>query len=180
MTTLPVMRTWVAGALVTAADMNSNVRDAGNFLLARPLAHLRQTAAQSIPNGAVTPILWDTEDLDRDNGHSTVTNTSRYTAQTPGYYWTSYTLPWAASAAGRRYGRLRTNGTDTSANALSYSAQTTPGAALAGGVTGGGVQYLNGTTDYIELCAFQDSGGALGLYVGIDAVPRFSLLWVSS
>ncbi len=179
MTTLPVMRTWVAGELVTAAYMNSNVRDAGTFLLGRPAANLRQSVAQSVASSVYVPILWDTEDLDRDGGHSTVTNTSRYTAQTPGYYWVAWTLPFVLNGTGGRGGRIRTNGTDTQANAVAAAfGPTSTTVTIA--VAASGIQYLNGTTDYVELCAFQSSGVALNTYVQTDAVPRMSLLWVSS
>jgi len=45
---LPTFRTWVTGEIVTAAELNSNVRDAGTFLLSWPVFEGRQTVAQTL------------------------------------------------------------------------------------------------------------------------------------
>ncbi len=180
MSTVPVMRTWTAGELVTAAYMNSNVRDAGNFLLARPMAILRQTSAQSFANNTWTGVLFDTEDLDRDAGHSTVTNTSRYTGQTTGYYLGLYTMPWSPNGTGGRWAKLRLNGTDAVATTPGRDSRLTAGAGVDTAASGSGIVYLNGSTDFAELVAYQGSGGALSAYISTDAAPRLSMLWVSS
>ncbi len=159
--------------------MNSNIRDAGNFLLARPLASIRQGVAQSIPNSTWTACTFDTEDIDRDNGHSTVSNTSRYTGATPGYVWTAYTAAFALSSAGGRAGRIRLNGADSSQTAGTGVFHVPP-SALVSVISGGGLQYLNGTSDYLELVVLQTSGGALNTYVATDVLTRLSVLWVSS
>lgn len=179
MATVPVMRTWVAGELVTAAFMNSNIRDLGNFTLARPMAVLRQAAAQSIPNITWTGVLLDTEDLDRDAGHSTSSNTSRYVGKTPGWYLAPYTMCYAANATGSRWARIRTNGTDAVATTPGRDSRPSAGA-VDTSMSGVGFVYLNGTTDYVELVVFQSSGGALNAYVASDASPRLAMLWVSS
>lgn len=180
MTTVPVMRTWTAGELVTAAFMNTNIRDAGNFLLARPMAILRQTAAQSIANGSYTAVLFDTEDLDRDAGHSTVTNTSRYVPQTPGYQLAAYTLPWAVNATGARSARLRMNGTDTAATSAGRTTVGNGGGAADTACSGTGFLYFNGTTDYVEVVGYQNCGGALTTEIDTSVSPRLQTLWLSS
>lgn len=140
---------------------------------------LRQTAAQSVPNATWTAVTFDTEDLDRDNGHSTVSNTSRYTATSPGYFWWAYSLTWAANATGQRGGRIRTNGTDAQVSAVARVLHNA-GATFDTGQSGGGAQYMNGTTDYVELMGFQNSGGALNTNIASDGVPRLQAIWVSS
>ncbi len=178
MATVPVMRTWVAGELVTAAYMNANIRDAGNFVRARPMAILRQAAAQSVPNGAWTAILMDTEDLDRDAGHSTSSNTSRYVGKTPGYYMFPYTLPFTATATGARGARIRVNGADSATTGCGRS--TTNGTAVDTALCGVGFTYLNGSTDYAELVGYQNSGGALNTAILTEGTPRLQALWISS
>lgn len=156
---IPVFRTWVAGEVVTAAYMNSNIRDAGNFFLARPLAVLRQTVGQSVAtSGSGAPLLFDAEDIDSDNGHSTVTNTSRYTAQTTGWYLPSGGVGWTASATGRRgcwwlLTGTGVNGTEsmlqtTAANSVCVPSRARP-------------VFMTALTDYLELNGYQDTGGAL-------------------
>ncbi len=176
---VPVMRTWVAGEIVTASFMNSNVRDAGNFLLARPAAVLRQTVAQTIPNNVWTGVNFDTEDLDRDNGHSTVSNTSRYVAATPGFYWIAYTVVYVANTSGVRAARLRTNGTDTKATAVGRML-VSAASSFDTSLQGGGIQYLNGTSDYLETMTYQSSGAGRDTAASVDGAPRMQLIWVSS
>jgi hypothetical protein len=165
--------------LVTASYLNGNIRDAGNFLLSVPAALLRQSVAQSIPNGVWTPVTFDTEDLDRDSGHSTVTNTGRYTAQTPGFYLFLYTVGFALNTSGRRQVRMRANGADAIVTAIGQDTRT----ALASWETsanGCGFAYLNGSSDYVETIGFQDSGGALNTFVASYGSPRMQCLWISS
>jgi hypothetical protein len=97
--TLPSPRTWTASEQVTAAKLNTDLRDNFNFYKAPPLARLRKSGNQSIPAGAITAVTWDQEILDRDAGHSTTTNTSRYTAQTAGYYHLRACVVWALNTA---------------------------------------------------------------------------------
>ncbi len=177
MTTIPVYRTWVAGEIVTAAELNSNIRDAGNFFLARPMALLRQTVAQSIPNNTNTPITFDTEDLDRDSGHSTSSNTSRYTSPTQGYFFQTGGGSTAASATGQRGVGWRQNGGGVN------PVQTFMNTTAAGGWSGPAVPeifFYNGTTDYTELYVFQNSGGALNTLVTAGGQAVASIFFLSS
>lgn len=159
MATIPVFRTWVAGEIVTAAFLNANVRDAGNFFLSWPVAELRQTVAQSIANGGTgAALLFDVEDIDTDNGHSTVTNTSRYTGQTAGRFQLSGASHLAANVTGRRGCWWRLNAADVAA---SMSLGPASAAFDMASVSRVRTIVLNGSTDYVELVAYQESGGAL-------------------
>lgn len=163
MATLPSFRTWVAGEIVTAAYMNSNVRDAGNFFLSWPVFEGRQTVAQSIGNGTPTALSLDTEDIDTDNGHSTVTNTSRYTPATAGRFQLSGGVGWASNATGYRTGELWKNGSvlnggGTVLPAVNGAQSRFPTRTL--------TTTANGSTDYFELWVNQNSGGALLTAVG--------------
>lgn len=86
MATVPSPRTWTSSELVTAAKLNTDIRDAFNFLMAPPRCVLRKSGQQTISSGVLTAVTWDTELIDSDGGHSTVTNNSRYVAQTAGWY----------------------------------------------------------------------------------------------
>lgn len=180
MAVIPVLRTWVAGELVTAAYMNVNIRDAGNFFLGRPLAILRQTVAQSVPNATYTAVLFDTEDIDRDAGHSTSSNTGRYIPQTTGYQFLAYTLPWAVNGTGARSARFRMNGADTAATAAGRTTIGNGGGAADTANGGSGFLYFNGTTDYVELIAYQNCGSALLTEVDTSVSARLQAIWVSS
>lgn len=158
MATLPTFRTWVAGEIVTAAYMNTNIRDAGNFFLSWPVFEARQTLAQSIPANSDTGILLDTEDIDTDNGHSTATNTSRYVPQTAGRFQLSGGVSFASNATGQRNSEFGKNGTLINGSGVAI----TP---LSGVSTRVPTRVMtvvaNGSTDYFELFGWQNSGGAL-------------------
>lgn len=94
MATVPNPRTWTVGEQVTATKLNADIRDSFIFFKAPPLAVLRKTSNQSIPSNSPTAITWESELIDRDGGHSTVTNTSRYTSQTSGYYHLRACVLW--------------------------------------------------------------------------------------
>ena len=64
-----------------------------------PAARVRRGDV-SIPNGALTTLLFDIEDFDTDNIHSTVTNTERLTCRTAGKYLIMAQVEWAVSALG--------------------------------------------------------------------------------
>lgn len=177
MATLPVFRTWVAGEIVTAAFMNTNVRDAGNFFLSWPVFEGRQTVAQSIATGAtLVPLLFDAEDIDTDGGHSTVTNTDRYTPQTAGRFQISGKISCAASAVSYRQAALFKNGaaitggdTVLPASAVNHRQSTPIMTAVA-----------NGSTDYFQIAMAQNSGGALLTTVAAAEQPTFSVRMVGS
>lgn len=171
MATVPVMRTWVTGEVVTAAYLNSNLRDASNFLLAPPLAVLRQSSTQSVPNAAYTAILLDAEDIDRDSGHSTVTNTSKYVCQTPGWYSDQATLSYASNATGLRIAGFNVNGVDINRSQQVPTVSTGGSATV---LTTTCTVYLN-ALDNIELHGYQTSGGAL-----LCSNGRQQIRWVST
>lgn len=177
MATLPSFRTWVAGEIVTAAYMNTNVRDAGNFFVAVPIAELRQATLQSVANSTFVALSFDVSDLDTDSGHSNTTNNTRYTGKTAGWFQVSGSAVFATNATGARGTLWAKNGT----------AATSAGTLLAssGGAFNTWVPakvkhiQLNGTTDYIELQGFQSSGGALNTVVNNDT-SGMSVRWVHS
>lgn len=177
MSTVPSFRTWVAGEIVTAAYMNTNVRDAGNFFVAVPIAELRQGTVQSVPNNAFTAISFDVSDIDTDNGHNNVTNNTRYVGKTPGWFQISGSVVFTTNGTGSRGALWAKNG----ASATSAGVLIAPsGAALNSWIPAKTKHIqLNGTTDYIELQGYQSSGGALNTVVNNDT-SGMSVRWVHS
>jgi hypothetical protein len=177
MATIPSFRTWVTGEVVTAAFMNSNIRDAGNFFLSWPVFEGRQTVAQSIANASFVPITFDTEDIDTDNGHSTSTNTSRYTGQTQGRFQISGAIGYAANATGRRATGLSLNGAPINGGQTASPATTINDAEYP---TRTKTMFLNGSTDYVEIVAYQESGGALNTFATTGGQSSFSARMVGT
>lgn len=179
---VPALRTWTAGEIVTAAMLNSNVRDAIGFVLAPPAAALRSTVAQSVPNSSWTSIAFATEDVDNDGGHSTTTNTSRYTAQTPGWYRVNGgSVGFTGNSTGTRRTRLAVNGAPLSASQVLIVAS----AAVAMSLPVVGAEFYLAVGDYVEVQAYQDvttpAGGALTtVSAPTEAQSGVTLVWARS
>lgn len=162
MGTVPTPATAVAGVAATAAQGNS-WRDSNNWSLSNhPLFIGTRSTTQSIPNNTATAMLLDQEAIDSDSGHSLVSNTSRYTPQTPGYHEIKGFGNFAAAANGRRQVEVRFNG----ATSLDVDSRPTNGAGAATHGNASWKAYFNGTTDYVEVIVFQDSGGAINIAAG--------------
>lgn len=110
----------------------------------------------SIGNGVYTLITWNTETFDTDGFHSTVTNTGRITIPSGknGYYKVTGTINWASNNTGSRIIVIYKNGV-----AAHYS-YTAPG--VVSNVIATTMSLV--ATDYIEIYAYQGSGGNLTLY----------------
>jgi hypothetical protein len=171
---VPVQRSWVVGEIVTAAYLNTNVRDATNFLLAPPLCDVAQASAQSIPNNALTALTWDTEVTDNDSAHSTVTNSSRITFQAAGWYHYEALYIAAFNTAGYRIVAAYKNG------ALYKPGQRlTPSVSNATDIAASGyIQVVVG--DYLEIFVYQSSGAALLTDTTNLGRPYCTTRWVST
>jgi hypothetical protein len=168
MGTVPSYRTWVAGEIVTAAELNANIRDGGNFLIGSAIALLRQATLQSIPNAAFTSISFDASDVDSDGGHSNVTNNSRYVGKTPGWFQFSGGANVATNVTGQRATQWAKNAAGLVASGVLVAA---PAAFPSWTVARTHFIQLNGSTDFVELQFFQNSGGALNTVVGTQSDP---------
>lgn len=176
---MPVVPTppTVAPGTLTSSVANG-LRDAIRFLQSPPLAELRQSVAQSIPNGAWTAVTFDVEDVDTDlddaGGHSSGTNT-RYTARYPGWYSLAGGAAWVTNATGQRGVYWAVNGTSVNGSQVLLSAisafETCVPARLV-------LAYL-APGDYVEMYVYQSSGGALNTAVVLGAACQAAIKWVS-
>ncbi|MFE6079965.1 hypothetical protein [Streptomyces virginiae] len=120
-----------------------------------PMAVLQQTVTQSVANGTWAVLTFDTEITDPYGGHSTVTNTSRYTCQLAGWYRITGRAAFAANSTGSRGARVHKNGSFIIGGANLVGAGT-----LSGIVEVSHVLQL-AVTDYVEIAGGQNSGGSL-------------------
>ncbi|MEU5424036.1 hypothetical protein AB0H73_00270 [Streptomyces olivoreticuli] len=172
--TVPTAATVSPGTYETAALWNANVQYASSFLTGPPVFSGYQTTAQSIPNGVFTSFTIDTEVLDPDGGHSTVTNTSRYTATVPGVYLVIATAGWAANSTGYRRLRIVLNGAAIPGAAVGADATN----AVLCGQSIATLAVMNGSTDFVEAQGAQSSGAALAAY-NQDFAPSLRVFWIS-
>lgn len=84
-------RTWTTGETVTAAIMNTHVRDNLDFLHGHHGCRVFKSANQTVTSGSNDVLSWNSEDYDTDAIHSTVTNNSRLIVPSGfGGYWLFY------------------------------------------------------------------------------------------
>lgn len=175
---VPALASWNVGENPTSTILNSRIRDALNFLKARPHAVLRRTTSQSVTNSFGEAVQWTSEDLDTDSGHSTVTNTQRYTVQSDGVYYLTAIVPFAGNASGRREAYFRLNGDSSRrwGQMTIYPGSAGASAELCVAIA---THMKLVVGDWVEVIAFQTSGGALNV-VSTNQDPRFEILWVST
>jgi hypothetical protein len=174
---VPSTRLFQAGEVEAGAYLNSAVTSLGNFMLGKPVAQLYTTATTAIGAGATVVILFPNEVIDRDNGHSTSTNTDRYVAQTPGWYFVTSTVQFSATAGTNRFIWHSVNGTPYNG---SFSS-TSPGAAAAVTCTNASFMYLN-VGDYVTTSVSSGTACSLAAIVS-PAFPNtatMTVIWVSS
>ena len=143
-----------------------------------PAAKLRQSVAQAIANSSPTAITFNLEDLDTDpdgiGGHSTSSNTSRYTARYPGWYRVGGGVSFANNATGLRVVSWAVNGSNVAGSDV-----------LVNAVTGSNTTRMAARSDlirleegdYLELRALQTSGGSLNTAVTNDEQATASITW---
>lgn len=175
---------WVDGENVTAAKMKTRVDDRLVALEAavpgaQPLIRLLKANGQTINNSSFTPITWDSQNADKFAAWS-ASDPTKYFAPKSGWYQCSGTVMWVANSAGRRLHQWRLNGQPAAGSGLTsggpgYSLITTAYSAAS-------VLIGCNQGDYIQLCAFQDSGGDLGLSSSTATAGQCSMFitWVAS
>lgn len=166
MATVPAWPTLGVGHILTNADMAA-IKAVTDFMMngVGGVFVGVQATIQSIANATDVALLWDTEEMDTDSGHSTITNTSRYTVQTAGKYRVSGVASYAASAGGTyRIAKIRVNG----ATVKAVTPFVTPIAGVVTDVPVGPRILQLAVGDYVELIANQNSGGALNSNIAAD------------
>lgn len=145
-----------------------------NFLFNPPIFTGYQSAAQSIANATFVSLGFDTNEVDTYSGHSTVTNNTRYTAQVAGWYEVTGMICFTTNNAGERRGQFMKNGSAIIASqpvgvstAVSSSGLVMPARK---------VSLIVG--DYVEMQAWQNSGGALNTGAGGTTCCFMSIHWI--
>lgn len=169
--------TFVAGNVLTAAQMNTHVRDNMKALggVDRPSVRVYNTTTQTIPNAALTTLTFNSERWDSQAMHSTVSNTSRLTVASgwAGQYLFGAHVSWAVSSGTDRGIWILLNGgtiliggtSETGTGALNSSMEiTTLYSAVAG--------------DFFDLQVYQASGGNLATWAGSNLLsPEYWAIW---
>lgn len=165
-----------ASQTMTNAFVTANWTDGLSFLLNPPIFVGYNVTTQTVASGSAgAAVLLTSEVSDTYSGHSITTNTSRYVAQVPGWYWVSGSVCFTPNATGDRKAMLAVNGT-----LVGYSNGQIPTMAPPSGpavVVPATLIYLNGNGDYVEIWAFQDSGSPLTINPNSGNASSMSLCW---
>ena len=135
-----------------------------------PYCRVSNNATQSIPDTTKTAILFNTEDFDPFNMHSTISNTSRITVAEDGIYLIGGVCNFASNGVGYRSLAFDVNG----ALEAAVQQEENPGAAVVTFLEGSYLVELS-SGDYVEMMVQQTSGAGLNL----SANPRFYVTKIS-
>ncbi|SBW18555.1 hypothetical protein FDG2_0716 [Candidatus Protofrankia californiensis] len=173
---LPAIHDFTVGEKLTAAIMDGlSAVDA--FMLTasstgRPACHVTNSAVQSIGNAADTVLTFDTETFDPRGIHSTSSNTGRITPNEQGLWLFAGGPSWAGNATNERVCYVGKNG----ANPIS-GANLAAGNAAIRAFSVIAFASMNGSSDYVQLYVFQNSGGSLNTSLTYGN-PWFGGIWI--
>lgn len=133
-------------------------------------ARVYHNVNQSLATTTNTALAFNQERYDNDTIHDTAINNSRLTCNTAGKYLIWGIATFAGNVVGRRVLSIELNGSGT---LLSYVGRWNGGGGLMGCLVM--CEYDLIVTDYVELIAFQDSGGALNVNASGNYSPEFGM-----
>jgi hypothetical protein len=150
------------GAGTTALTLNAsqNATFAGTITAAggvggTPAFSAYQNAATTVNNSTWTKIAIQVEEFDTANCFDSTTN-FRFTPNVAGYYQVGGTVNFAPNSSGFRFVSIYKNG-----SSFKNGQNTVGGAVNFTAITVSALIYFNGSTDYVELYANQNSGSNL-------------------
>ncbi|MEK8108646.1 hypothetical protein NKG94_34420 [Micromonospora sp. M12] len=169
---------WTNGVdALNSTNLNAYIRDPLKFLMSPPRAKLRQTSVQTLTTGVAAALLFQAETVDTDvdgiGGHSTSSNTSRYTARYPGWYQVSGGCSFATNVTGLRLLRWAVNGATITGNDVSLVPVTGSSTRMPARTE----LVLLDIGDYVELLAQQTSGGNLNTAVSTEEQSTMNVIW---
>lgn len=160
MAAVPTIPTFTSSTVVPSSNLAA-LAAALTFAQNPPACALRQSAATTLTTAVWAAVNFDLSDEDNVNGHSTTVNNTRYTAQYAGWYMCSGGALFAANVTGTRQVRWAVNGTPYNGG-LPVSVQQAVSTAASGtGVPAQTQRLFLNVGDFVELQAFQNSGGNL-------------------
>jgi hypothetical protein len=126
-----------------------------------------QSSATSIANSTGTKILFGNENFDTNNNFSS----STFTPTVAGYYQVIGKIAFSPNATNSRWTALYKNGTKIADIGWALGNGTNFSEAV-----GSYLIYMNGTTDYLEIYGFQNSGSTLTTDGGVATYFQASMV----
>jgi hypothetical protein len=175
--TIPTPPTFTAGQILTAAQL-SQIVAVQNFWASPPQCQGYNSGGTSLGNGATVTVPLASEYYDVVQSgdtpmHDNVTNNTRITCRTAGKYQVDGYLSFQSNATGLR--RL-----DIIVNGVTQVQATSPAVSGASTNIQASVTVPLSVGDYVELAAFQTSGGTLALNGTAPGPSRLTVRLISS
>lgn len=180
---LTAWKTWASGDTLTAADMNTYVRDNGRWMSGNatggsPNCRVYNSTTFNVAGSTDTNVTFDSERYDDGGMHSTSTNTDRITVPSggDGIYLVFGTVIFGAfSDSTLRRARLTVNSTPFAQH--QQPAISTASINTAISIVG---VSLTSAADILRLNVRQESTSALGLdlQATANASPEFGAVWI--
>jgi hypothetical protein len=172
--TTPV--TQATGVLITAAIWNAQVPDNMSFLHDVPACRVYNAASPLLVSGSNTVLPFSTARFDSDAIYNNGASVSRLTCHHDGVYEIFGSVSFAANAVGERGIWIRLNG------ATEFAEICVPANATGGAPTSLSIStcYALSVNDYVELFAWQTSGGNLDVLASGNFSPEFGMVRLSS
>lgn len=133
-------------------------------------ARVRNSGSQSLTSGVFGSLNFDTNEYDSAGFHSVSVNTSRLTVPVAGEYAFAASVSMAASATGFRILQVIRSGGNPIARVSIPSVGAGNNSEL---YVGGQISLAAG--EYLEVQAYQTSGGALNSEAHSDYAPTFAI-----
>ena len=165
-----ILQLQAGGTTIATVSSTGLALNTGNITLpsgAAPAFSAYQSSAQSISHNSFTKVQFQTENFDTNSNFDSTTN-YRFTPTVAGYYFVDARTAFN-SLSQNSFAQILKNG-GSEAN----SPTAIPWAGIANSQSSvSALVYMNGSTDYLEVWAYQASGGALSLIVGTN-ITAFS------
>jgi hypothetical protein len=171
-------RTWTTGEVVTAAQLNQDVRDNPQYLKDNTNnpqfgCRVSNTVAQTIGTGSWIYITFDADRWDVGGCHDTDTNTHRLVAPGTGKYLVTANLAFEPNATGFRGIEIVDDGGIVEARVLERSDDASQQLIL----TVSAIVLLSAAS-WVAIRAFQSSGGDLDVQKNTNWSPEAGLVKV--
>jgi hypothetical protein len=176
MSIVPVPYTWIDGEEPDFRAMETRLSSMMDWLYNPPIVRLKRTTDQAVATSTHTAISWNLVEYETENMW-TATLPTRVTPSTPGWYVGHAGFSFATSTTGYREMNVRVNG-DNNTNVIRHKSDATTGT-----FTVKGLPFLasfNGTTDYIEVTIWQNTGASLSTTsIAYETYPELTLRWLA-
>ena len=159
-------RTWVNAETVTHTQLNTHIRDNLDFLHSKDHCSVYDSSDQSIADSTWANLNFDSEHFDSNTMHSTVTNNARVKCNSDGLYLCVFKVTFATNTTGTRRVQIRENAAGSSAGGTARGVWNGEGLSSETTIIGGSRLLRLVDTDYVEIFAYQTSGGALNVTMG--------------